>query len=311
MYPGVNISKEFMDKEYRIQSRRMRKKFVIPAVFFVLILAAAVHHFVKKVPSGIKPFGKVKEVLSIKITDFLKNESYTLLKEDGEWLVDTSTRYIADASKVENLADKILGLKFETVISETKGKHFEYSVSSQNAISISVGAQNVAPPEIYIGKNGADYAHFYARFKKKPQVYLASGFSRYEVARPAKFFRDRKIADIPENGIKSVSISDSKHSYNVQRSSTGWVFQGKKPENFDAVLQFCRSMSAFDFSDENFKSLQKINITQVSGKIFQWHIGQKVENFYLAKRTDRNDIYKISSTQAEKIVKFLEKNSLK
>ncbi|MFH1352270.1 MAG: DUF4340 domain-containing protein [bacterium] len=292
----------------------MRKNFVVPAVFFVLVIAAAVHHFVKKTPSGIKPFGKVKEVLSIKITDFSKNENYTLIKEDGKWLVDTSTSHIADALKVDNLSDKIQDLKFETVISETKEKHFEYSVSSQNAISISVRARNFAPSEVYIGKAGADYAHFYARFRKKPQVYLASGFSRYEVALPAEFFRDRKIADIPEEDIKSVSISDNKLFYTVERSSAGWLFQGKKPEGVDGAIQLCRAMSAFDFSDkgiQDFKPLQKIIIMKISGEIFEWHIGQKVENFYLAKRTGRNDIYKISSGQAEKIIKFLEKNSQK
>jgi len=294
----------------------MRKKFAVPAVFFVFVIAAVAHHFVKKSPSEIKPFARAENIAVVKIENFEKGENLVISKETGQWMVGVASAvYFADSSKVERFINRLKELKFETVISGTKEKQFEYSVSSQNAISVLAGTRhNVSLPEIYIGRQGADYAHFYARFKGKPLIYLASGFSRYEVTRTLKFFRDKKIADIPEGDIRAVSISGMECSYAVERGTAGWIFPGDKPENFDSVIQLCRSMSASDFSDadlQNFKSLQNVNIKKVSGGIFQWHIGRKVENFYLAKRDDRNEIYKIPSANAEKIIKFLEKNSQK
>jgi len=249
----------------------------------------------------------------VKIKNLEKGENLVISKEDGQWMVGaTSAAYFADSSKVERFINRLKELKFETVISETKEKQFEYSVSSQNAISIFVGAQNFAPSEIYIGKTGADSAHFYAGFKGKSRIYLASGFSRYEVTRTLKFFRDKKIADIPESEIKSVSIFGTERSYSVERSSAGWIFPGDKPENFDGAMQLCRSMTAKDFSDEKFEREIEIKIAGTHSKeSLQWFIGRKIENFYLAKRADRNEIYKISSADAEKIIKFLEKNSRK
>lgn len=293
----------------------MRKNFVVPAIFLVLVIAAGVHYFIKKAPSEIKPFKRVKNITVVEIKNFEKGENLVISKEAGQWMVGaTSATYFADSAKVERHINRLKELKFETVISGTKEKQFEYSVSSQNAISISVGAQNFAPAEIYIGKTGADYAHFYARFKGKSRIYLASGFSRYEVTRTLKFFRDKEIADISGEDIKSVSISDTERSYSVERSSAGWIFPGDKPGDFDGAMQLCRSMSASGFSDEKFEREIEIKIKcrgESVGRLFQWFIGRKIENFYLAKRADRNEIYKISSADAEKIIKFLEKNSRK
>lgn len=301
----------------------MKKNFIIPAIFFVLMIAAAVHYFIKKAPSEIKPFKRAKNITGVKIKNFEKGENLVISKENGQWMIGAaSATYFADSSKVERFINRLKKLKFETVISETKEKQFEYSVSSKNAISVLVGTHyNMSLPEIYIGKPGADSAHFYARFKGKPRIYLASGFSRYEVTRTLRFFRDKKIADISEEDIKSISISgvgtDCNLSYKIERSSGGWKFPGDKPGDFDDIMQLCRSMTASGFSDEKFERKFEIKIAGThsvgthSNVSLQWFIGRKIEDFYLAKRADRNEIYKISSAKAQKIIKFLEKNARK
>ena len=111
---------------------------------------------------------------------------------------------------------------------------------------------------------------------------------------------------------KEILISNIQKSYLIKKSSDGWKIGNKivGVQKFEPL----HKMNAFGFYDvevQNFEPLQKINITKVSGEIFEWHIGQKIENYYLAKRADRNEIYKISSVKAEKIIKFLEKNSRK
>ena len=66
-------------------------------------------------------------------------------------------------------------------------------------------------------------------------------------------------------------------------------------------------MNAFDFSSVSFEKKVEVEVTDKSGRTHKWFIGQKQENYYLAERPDRNDIYKVSSYRIEKILNFLKK----
>ena len=51
-----------------------------------------------------------------------------------------------------------------------------------------------------------------------------------------------------------------------------------------------------------------VRIRKNNGELAAWEIGQKLDNYYLARRADRNDIYRIRSEQAEKIFEFMRQN---
>ena len=167
-------------------------------------------------------------------------------------------------------------------------------------------------PEIYIGKKGADWAHFYARFAKKPEIYLASGMNRSLAAQTPRYYRERRIVNVSENGIKGLTISGSGKTYSVEKSSTGWKFSGKEPAGFRSVEASCRQLTAMGFSAvKDFKGNIKIEIEKNDGSSVSWEMGKKEANVYTAKRDGRPDVYKIPTATAEKIIKFLGTNSAK
>ena len=286
----------------------MSKRYIVPLIFVILIVAAVFHNYLKRRPSGIEPFAKARDIKRMKISDFSKKKSFELVKKGVNWfVVMSSTKFVTNGKKVKNLANKLKKIKFETVISENPAKHFDYSVSSSNAISVEIFGRKKYPV-VYIGKSGADYYHFYARFKDRPQIYLASGIKRYEVTRGANFYRDHRIINLKKDDVTKVTIVGNGKKYSVEKSSNTWKFNGKPPEKFDEVLAACSNISAFDFAGGGFEKKVDVEVTDKSGRVFRWSIGQKEENYYLAKRPDRNDIYKVSSYRIDKILNFLKQN---
>ena len=307
-----------------IKGENQKRNRVVTIILGGLLILAVILHFIKSGPASSAPLGKAGELNKVEIKNLSSGKSFLLLKKNDEWQVffstaeniripDGETGYFADVSKVKRLTGNLSELKFETVISEDEGRHFYYSVSTANALSLKVSSRREIP-EIYIGKSGADWSHFYARFAAKPQIYLASGLIRGLITQNEDYYRERKIVSEDENDIKQLTVEEpGGKKYSVERSSSGWKFDGAlvSPENFAEVSGFSREMQAAGFSESGFKEKIKITIEKIDGRSVSWSIGEKEENYYTAVRDGRIGVYKIPTEKAEKIFVFLDKNGAK
>ena len=294
-----------------LQEGRCFKKFMkhkIAILFFVLLVFAIIHAILQKRPSEIYPFKKItqKRTGSIKITDESNKRQTPLQKEKDKGFVcqSTSRKFLANKSRVLNLIENLEKLKLEAVISTKPEEHFKYGVSTANCVLVKIDERT---PEILIGKTGPDAQSFYARFKGKDDVYLARGFAKYILTRRDDFYRDRVIAKIQMDDVKSFKISDDKKVYSVEKSSAVWIFKGPKPKNFDDILSRILNINGFGFADdEKFTEKITIEIKTKDGRTHIWYLGEKKQTFYLAKRPDREDIFKITTATGDKITEFLE-----
>jgi len=284
----------------------MKHKF-IGILFFALLIFAIIHAILQRRPSEILPFKKISQekTRSIKIADVSNKRGVFLQKEGDKWFVckSTSRKFLASGSRVSNLIENLKKLKLEAVISADPDEHFKYGVSTANCVSVKIDEKF---PEVFIGKSGPDAQSFYARFKGKDEVYLARGLAKYILTRRDEFYRDREIAKIQPDDVESFKISDEKKVYSVEKNSAAWIFEGPKPKNFDDILNRIAAINGFGFADdEEFNKKITIEIKTKDGRTHIWYLGEKKQTYYLAKRSDREDIFKITTATGDKITKFL------
>ena len=103
------------------------------------------------------------------------NEEITLAKASSEWQIVGNDSLVIRKNRIDNLFDKVLTVKRETLISKNPEKWETYSVDDSTGTHMYVYDENGNEiTHVILGRSKSDWSHNYIRINDSPEVYLTN-----------------------------------------------------------------------------------------------------------------------------------------
>lgn len=223
---------------------------ILAAVLGVQVLLAAITWWPRDagpVSQPLLPF-EVGAVTAISIeseTTRALDDTIRLEKKEGSWVVANQYDFPADASKVEELIEKLADLKTRLPIATTAVRHGQLNVLAENAtrhLVVTAGDQSV---EIFAGIAGGNRLN--VRLAGNDDVFDVSGLGAWSIRDNATAFYDKRILDVDPATLDSFSMENGNGTFALTKSPEGvWSSAGldeglaldprKLTEMFNTVL---------------------------------------------------------------------------
>lgn len=216
--------------------------------------------------------------------------SRVLLEKQGDsWRVKEPVDFPADEEAVKAFAASLRSLAFGEALTQRPESHAQYQVDEAGAAAVRAwAAGGQEPVALLFGKGAPDFTHVYVRAPGKNEVYLAQGVRRYELEKPVRDWRDRRIASWQaDDAVVRLNVEKGRAAYVLQKDSDTWTVEGRAADNdkADRLLSELRALSAEDFIDPpassdlkayglNAPSLRVI-VETASGKRIELRFGKK------------------------------------
>lgn len=248
-----------------------------------------------------------------KIEIVKKNESITLEKVNGQWMLTKPVNYQADTSAVYPLLKDLKNFMVESVASENPEKFNNYLDSVNNA-QVSTYQEGKLLGTFILGKaQGMDNTYI-----KKPdenRILLASKLLAANFTKPSKDFRNKLITSISAFGINKIDFK-STDSNNVDFSAVKdsvnkWHIAGDSVSSsvMDGFLNMFANFNTEDFKDTTMTSFPAATYTLTLSGMNQ----QTVINLYKEAGTNPqsficqvsgiNQLFKFYDGMASQIMK--------
>ncbi len=212
-----------------------------------------------------------------------------LEKREKGWRMKEPVDFPADEEAVRAFVSSLSALSFGETLTQRPETHAQYQVDEASAVSVrawAAGAQD--PVALLFGKGAPDFTHVYVRVPGKNEVYLAQGLRRYELEKPVRDWRDRRIASWQaDDAVVRLTVEKGRGAYVLQKDSDTWTLGGRAADKdkMDRLLSELRALSAEDFIDppqsSDLKSYGlntpalKVTVETASGKKIELRFGKK------------------------------------
>jgi len=186
------------------RNKSMKKEYLI---LIALILIFSAYLLLHKENKDHYTLPEIEKIDTSKITGInidKKQGPIKFTKKDDHWML-TDKKYLADSSAVENMLDTFKGLKLSALVSQ-KGnlRRYELDVEKQIRVKLLEGEKTIF--ELGIGKTAPTFNHTFVMLSDDTNVYHANGSFRSNFEKTEDDFRDKKVLEFKEDGIKEFSI---------------------------------------------------------------------------------------------------------
>ncbi|MBC8479627.1 MAG: DUF4340 domain-containing protein [FCB group bacterium] len=116
------------------------------------------------------------ELVQINKVLIQKGEDAIELARNGEtWDISGNDTLVINQTRIDNLFDKVLTVRHETMVSTNPDKWATYSIDDSTGTHLALidGKGNTIGYYVF-GRSKTDWSHNYIRFEGKPEVYLTS-----------------------------------------------------------------------------------------------------------------------------------------
>lgn len=147
-----------------------------------------------------------------------KEKTLELAKKDGKWVMPGADDYPADEKKVEEVLKKVAEAKIRAPIANNKANHNALDVGDREfsrRLTLKTGA---ATHTLIVGSAKGSSAH--ARFADKDEVFLARGFSAWELRDTVTHYVDEKYLDI--EAPDAVKVTNAKGTVSLNKVEGNW-----------------------------------------------------------------------------------------
>ncbi|MEP6809484.1 MAG: DUF4340 domain-containing protein [Chthoniobacterales bacterium] len=153
------------------------------------------------------------------------DETTTLRRVAGKWLLDAPIKDQADRPAVENLIADLESWQNDTTITAKeigadKNRLSEYDLVRPK-LRLKLIGQNM-PPQILFGKDTALEGRMYVRFENAPDTFVASQKIKTQIAKKPEEFRDRKLTEITTAQVTRLILKTPAGELEVQKQGDAW-----------------------------------------------------------------------------------------
>lgn len=210
------------------------------------------------------------------------SQSYTLIKEGAEWMVETPVRARADKAKVEGLIRPLTSLSVQEWQSDDPTGYARYQLD-QPRLKVTVETEETRPARLTAGDpavtqpadtqpsvkkasytlmvggtTGTATNSYFARLANAPWVFSLSDYTVKQVALPLTELQDKAIAKVDQTKVKKVEIEAGGQSTTLSKSGVAWTFADGTQADATAVaglLKAVAELRATNYADPKLAGL--------------------------------------------------------
>lgn len=245
-----------------------------------------------------------------------EKDTLTFTKTDGAWAVAAGdASYAADGAAVEELLEKIAGMKSATVVSKNPKNFDAFEVSDDKAVDAAVtDAGGAGMARLLFGKNGPDIFSTYVRPHGDDTVYLVPGIMKNTVDRELNDWRDKKLFALDPRTVKLYTVGGDRNVQFRKTNMKTWqaVCNGRVTDHADAAAKSAisdfASLAAADFSTDGpdttglDKPVRTITALLENGSKRSLFLGGDKNAFQQYAKTSRGDqVYVIEKARLDSL----------
>ncbi|MCB9675525.1 MAG: DUF4340 domain-containing protein [Alphaproteobacteria bacterium] len=148
-----------------------------------------------------------------------RGDGLVLERRDGGWVIASEYDYPAVTEKVDEIVDKLEGLKVKAPIALQAASHDQLNVTDAKAtrrVTVSAGDQQV---QLRLGVAGN--ARSYLRIGDENEVYAVSGVGAWSIKDTSAGFLERKVLDVAAGALESYSLLNPAGGLELTRGPDG------------------------------------------------------------------------------------------
>ena len=256
-----------------------------------------------------------EEVTKIEIV--ATDETTTLSKRDGKWVVASMDNYPADSEGVAQLLTKVAELKNTQRVSNNPDKQSEFEVDSTGVEAKLMDVNDKLLAHLLVGKITPGFLSSYVRAAASNDVYVAQGSLQSVFNKGTRTWKDRTIFDFNKGIATQLNISSSEETIELRLDENG-VWQMLKPvaatantTEVDNLLTTLSGLNTDDFAEANDDlaayglDVPQSTISAVlnDGTTATLHIGKEEEGKLYVKRDDTETVFRLFKSNVDRLIK--------
>lgn len=249
---------------------KVRNLYVVFGILLVLVVFTALpgnQHRARSFKSELSQFDPAT-VNQFHIYPKAGGERISFRKSDNSWTVfDASGEYNADGTQVDRMLESISDLRALRLAAREKDAWEKYEVTDSLGIRVEVLEGEKEMADLILGK--FSYAQpsgpvnpyqqqqgtmtTYLRLNKEKEVYAVNGFLAMSFSGQVNNFRDRKVLQLNENDLQSISISGGGSDFALVHQDSLWLLNGVEADSASMAeyLSGIRSLRSSRFLAED------------------------------------------------------------
>ena len=262
------------------------------------------------------PFFNRENVAKIEIIAAFGLTTTMLVKQDGQWLVESMDNYPADQTAVEELLDKVADMKTIQRASSNQEKQAVFQVDSSGVEAKFTDASGNVLAHLFAGKTTPEIFNSYVRAADSNDVYIVKGHLKSTFDKGYRSWRDRTIFSFLKEDVTHLTIRSEEEEIELQIDAAG-EWQMLKPllstadgTEVEVITDLMSSLETDDFAESKDLSEYGLDVPKASitatlkdGSARRLLIGVEESGSYYVKHEDKAQIFELNKGNVDKLIK--------
>lgn len=307
----------------------MKKKqlLTLGGIFVLLLLIALIFEnpfkkseYQKKVDEATALFPKFDKEQVAKIEITAKDETTTLTKTDGNWLVTTMDNYPADMEAIDELFTKVAEFDNANHVSDNPKYQAEFQVDSSGTEAKLMDANDKMLAHLFVGKNTPGFLSSYVRVADSKDVYIAKGYLQGVFDKSTRTWKDRTIFNFNKAFVTQINITspeetvelmlDAENKWQMLQPTAAAVVQNE----IDNLLNSFSQLKTDDFAEV--KELTEYGLdaptSSITAKLNDGtaktlHIGKEDGGKLYVKSDEKEQVFRLFKSNVDNLIKKSDK----
>lgn len=303
---------------------KTKQLLIFGAIFVVLAIVVLIlenpfgqSEYEKKIETAVPLFPSFNQEQVATIEIIADNETTTLKKQNGDWVVAAIDNYPADSESISELLSKVAAFKNTQLVSNNPEKQAEFEVDSTGIEAKLMDANGTLLAHLFVGKTTPGFLSSYVRAADSNDVYVAQGYLQSVFNKGDRTWKDRTIFDFNKGIVTQLNISSPEETVELRLDADG-TWQMLKPsasavkqDEVDSLLTTLSGLDTDDFAEAvddlgayGLDTPQStISAVRNDGTTATLHIGREEEGKLYVKREDKDTIFRLFTSNVDRLIK--------
>ena len=303
---------------------KTKQLLILGAVFVVLAIIVLLFEnpfgqteYQKKVETALPLFPNFNKDQVTKIEITATNETTTLSKQNGNWMVTSMDNYPADSEGIAELLSKVTEFKNTQRVSNNPEKQADFEVDTTGVEAKLMDANDQVLAHLFVGKTTPGFLSSYVRPADANDVYVAQGYLQSVFNKGTRTWKDRTIFNFNKGIVTQLSIMSPEETVELRLDTEGaWqmlkpVAAPAKTTEVDALLTTFSELDTDDFAETKTELAaygldtpqSTLSAILNDGTTATLHVGKEEEGKLYVKRDDTETIFRLFKSNVDRLIK--------
>lgn len=278
-------------------------------IFLVLIIIYLFNNYRETVLPKPSPYltriGNLKKESINSFTLSKDKNNLQIIKNNGVWKAEMKK---ADGVKIDSFLLPLFPKAEPEAVSESSSKQKDFLLTKELATEVKLTDKL----SLLLGKTSSN--GLYVRFPDNNTVFILKGMSETLFSTTPTFWRDKTIVSFNKDKASKLFLDKNGTKIILVNKNKKWVFEdtGKEPDKTktEALFSAISPLTALDFATKekaaSYPETPELTLSLEQEKTKENLEFYKGENDYLVKRASDGELFTISSSTIDPLLKFSE-----